>query len=387
MSVINHVIITGQSLAVQPNGASLSGTQTRPTEITYLSGGTRLPLERANQWPERSFADTAAPVGQLFNVRTGAVSGQPYTGLKKGTSTYTGNINNLSAGITPAASQGHSFVVRALLIMHGEADSVFGTSRSTYESYLNEWRNDYNTDVKTVTGQSSDIVAIAHQVSTKPLCAPAYAVLDAHRDRANSKVYAAGPIYQLQLDGAVHPDAANTFKMGELHARVYRSVVVDDTDWNPVAPTSVVRNGTVITVAFTVPSPPLVFDTTLFHARTNYGFGYSDDDSSAQISSIAIAGPTSITITLDQEPTGGNERLFYGPPASTFGGNLRDSESAVSTLDGGPMYNWCCYFDDPVTIGAVDPGSVGLVGTDSAPVNEYQRVNGIAVPLVDSTRE
>ena len=46
MAVIHHTIVTGQSLATYNQGTSLSGTQTRPTEITYFSGGTRLALEK-----------------------------------------------------------------------------------------------------------------------------------------------------------------------------------------------------------------------------------------------------------------------------------------------------------------------------------------------------
>lgn len=341
MAQINHTIITGQSLAVFNVGASLAGTQTRPTEITYFFGGTRFALEKANNWPERSFADQAAPTGYYLNVRTGAQSGADYTTIKKGTATYTGNINNLDVGYDTAVGEGHTVVVRSIHFIHGEADR--NTPRATYAGYLAEWISDYNTDCKAITGQATDAVGIANQTSQYADSQSGYGQLDAHRA---GDIVLLGPIYQLDQDGALHLSEAESFKLGELHARAYRAVVVDGGTWEPVHPGRIDLIGNELIVRFHVPVEPLVFDTDLMVARTNYGFSYTDDTSSAAVSSVAITGDNEVTVTLDATPTGANGRLKYG--ATAYGGNLRDSSTDTSVLDDAALPNWCCAFDDPI---------------------------------------
>ena len=311
------------------------------------------------------------------------MSGQPYSGLKKGTAVYNGNLANLAAGVSTAAGAGHTVEVVALLVMHGEADATFGTTRSQYLAHLIEWLADYTADCKAATGQAAGLVGIAHQTSVKDPCPPAHAVLDAHR--ADIGWICVGPIYQHQTSGSVHPDAAGTFHFAELHARVYRAVTTGD-GWDPVAPIAITRTGASITVTFSVPAPPLVIDTTLFPARTHYGFAYVDDEDSASIATVGVTGPDEVTITLDGTPTGTGERLIYGPPATAYGGNLRDSETAVSTYDGAPLHNWCCYFDDPIDADLTpEVPTPGLVDVTGAPVVQYGRAaDGSPVALVDT---
>lgn len=385
--VINHTIITGQSLAVFNNGTSLSGTQTRPTEITYFSGsaGTRFALEKTNQWPERSFADSAAPVDTDFNVRTGAMSGAAYVNLKKGTGTYAGNTNNLAAGVNGASgatANGDIVIVRALGVIHGEADSSFGTTRATYYANLIEWLADYTTDCQAITGQTEPLVMIANQVSFYQGTNPAWALLDAHR--AVEHINCLGPIYHLPTAGGPpHLSNEGSLRLGEYMGKVYEVVVTNVERWNPVAPTSIVRDGATITVDFTVPHPPLVFDTTTLTARVNKGFTYSDDESSATITDVAITGDATVEITLSAVPTGANPKLRYGPPASTFGGNLRDSDPEVSSYDGFPLRNWCCYFSDPVTTADDPPPSSGLLDVAGNPIMQHHLVNGLWVDFTD----
>jgi len=336
MAVINHTIITGQSLAVFNNGASLAGPQTRPTEITYFSGGVRLPLEKAN-----TLADTAAPPGYLFNVRTGAQSGASYTAIKKGTTAYTNNINNLTAGVSTASGAGDSVVARAVHFIHGEADRL--EARATYAAWLAEWVADYNADCKAATGQTANLIGLCNQTSQYADSGSGYGQLDAHRAGVAVMV---GPIYQLDQDGSLHLSESESYKLGELHGRVHRRVVIDGLPWQPVHPRRIVRTGNRVVIRFHVPAPPLTFDTTLMVARTNSGFSYTDDSSSASVSAVAVTGTDEVTVYLTATPTGANQRIKYG--AASYGGNLRDSASDVSALDAQSLPNWCCAFDDPI---------------------------------------
>jgi hypothetical protein len=116
--------------------------------------------------------------------------------------------------------------------------------------------------------------------------------------------------------------------------------------------------GNFIYVQFSVPKPPIVFDTDIVSARNNYGFEYFDDSSSAKITNVQIDNQETIKITLDKIPTGSNQRLRYaftGDPNSPLGthssgspaGNVRDSDNSQS-LYGNKLYNWLVHFDKPI---------------------------------------
>jgi hypothetical protein len=81
-------------------------------------------------------------------------------------------------------------------------------------------------------------------------------------------------------------------------------------------------------------------------ARTNSGFSYTDDSTSASVSAVAVTGTDEVTVYLTATPTGANQRIKYG--AASYGGNLRDSATDVSALDAASLPNWCCAFDDPI---------------------------------------
>jgi hypothetical protein len=115
--------------------------------------------------------------------------------------------------------------------------------------------------------------------------------------------------------------------------------------------------GATITVAFYVPEPPLVLDTTLVSDPGAYGFEYIDDSGAPPaIAAVALASDETLAITLQSVPSGSNQRLRYaftGIPGALAGattgprGNLRDSDATVSH-HGYPLYNWCVHFDKPI---------------------------------------
>jgi hypothetical protein len=176
--------------------------------------------------------------------------------------------------------------------------------------------------------------------------------------RSNGKIVLVGPKYHLpyQKDG-VHLNPDGYRHMGEDYAKAYRRVIVAKGTWEPLRPIAVEREGAVIIVKFTVPSPPLVVDTTLVTDPGHLGFEYTDAAaSSPAIKKVELAGDDTVKITLDREPTAGDKRIRYAftgtkgarsGPETGARGNLRDSD-ATSSRHGYALHNWCVHFEESV---------------------------------------
>src|SRR5262245_4686701 len=137
--------------------------------------------------------------------------------------------------------------------------------------------------------------------------------LDAH-ERSNGKINLVGPNYPFpHYSDCNHYTAHSQRWLGAYFAKAYQQVVVEGRKWEPTRPLSVERTGSVITVKYHVPVPPLVIDTTRVSASSAnfpvppvYGFIYRDSTMSASITSVAVTAPDTVTITLSGTPTGTN---------------------------------------------------------------------------------
>ena len=119
-----------------------------------------------------------------------------------------------------------------------------------------------------------------------------------------------------------------------------------------------------------VPVPPIVVDTVSVRSKTDYGFEYTDEMSSASISQVTITGPETLRITLNTVPAGLHPRLSYaftGLPGSWAGafvegsarGNIRDSDSTPSPY-GNNLANWLVHFDYELPFDAAHIGAFEL---------------------------
>lgn len=346
----DHVIVTGQSLAIGPADIKTASAPYPDNVFRARTSGQLIPLfAMTYETPGLALAASvhAGRGSGTVSMAVSALDGARYTALKKGTATYANAIAICANTVD---------TVTAVHVVHGEADTRDAVAPATYQGYLDEWQSDYDTDIKATTGQVSDVAMILAQTCSWPAYAALSGVdhasiglaqLKAHRD--NAAITLACPAYQLagKADG-IHLTGAGSHHLGELMARAHLAVI-DGAGWDPLMPLSVVRTGSVVVVEFAVPVAPLVFDTTTVAAQTNYGFEYHDDSDSATISSVVLgANGTSVEITLSGVPSGSNPHVSYGYSAGKLG-NLRDSETAASTLDGTRLANWCVHFSDPVT--------------------------------------
>lgn len=375
---VNHVLGTGQSLSVGANGFPAL-TRSQPYENLMFAPGpmpggeflTRfVPLaERGLETMSSAFANLVAKMaredaldggGHDLLVSAHGKSSTGYWGLRRGTKAYATGLAQVRAAREIARAHGQSYVVRAVTNVHGESDHV--EHNAHYERDLIAWQADYERDIRAITAQAEPIPMFETQMSswtrygqaTSPI---PIAQLEAHV-HAPGAVILVGPKYHLSYFGdGIHLTNEGYRRMGEDYAKAYRRVVLEGGTWEPVRPRAVTRTGATITIAFHVPSPPLVLDTTAVSDPGHYGFEYVDDSRPPpRISNVAVTSADTVTIELTAEPAGAHRRVRYaftGTPTAHAGpttgprGNLRDSDATVS-LSGDALYDWCVHFDEPV---------------------------------------
>jgi hypothetical protein len=380
---INQILSTGQSLSVGV-ASTPALTTTQPYSNLMLSGGNGglgsggsfIPLVEASvETISSSMANTitANDTGNDFDVAVSlhGVSGYVYSQLKKGTAPFTTGMTQVTNAKSAAIALGRTSRVIGVTTIHGETDNFNGVSGATYQGYLEEWQNDYDTDVKAITGQSNEVILFLDQMSS---------FMSSYANDATSEIpiyqlYAAednpdeivlvAPKYFFNYSDRHHLTGASSRWLGEYYGKVIKKVVIDHETWRPLSPDSAVRSGNIIDVNFHVPAGVLAFDTTLVSARTNYGFEYYDSTSSATISNVAILDDDTVRITLSGVPTGANQRVRYaytGVPGTNTGaqnagsaaGNLRDTDTYPS-LYGNTLYNWAVHFDEAIVLDSTAP--------------------------------
>jgi lysophospholipase L1-like esterase len=372
--VLHHVLGTGQSLASGTGGSPPLSTS-QPYDNRMLATGalagapkttTFVPLvEQSVETMSSSFASLVTKLTRDAGgthdlvVSAYALGGAPYALMKKGTPAYDVSIAQASAGLAYARANGIAYDITAVTSADGGGDHV---AKNTHLSDdLAQWQQDFETDLRALTGQAAAIPLFNTQYSswteydaTSPI---PIAQLRAHVDHPG-KVIVVGPRYPfLYGPDGVHLTNEGYRMMGEYYARAYKRVVVERGTWEPLRPKTVTRAATVVTVRFLVPAPPLVFDTSRAANTGNMGFEYVDDGpSTPTITAVAITATDTVTVSLSAEPTGTNRRLRYaytGTKGALAGlqtgahGNLRDSDSTPSR-NGYALFDWCVHFDEAV---------------------------------------
>ena len=156
-----------------------------------------------------------------------------------------------------ARTAGKTYGVGAIIVTHGECDA----GNPHYENDLYQLWSDFNADLPAITGQKPGILMIvSQQNSVNDRSASTLAQWKAGVDHP-AAIVCSGPKYQYPSREGVHLTAEGYRQLGEKYGQVYYERVILGKDWQPLQPTTVERNGAVITVHFHVPVPPLVWDT------------------------------------------------------------------------------------------------------------------------------
>ena len=231
--------------------------------------------------------------------------------IAKGSVAFSAALSEARVYKKLAAAAGKTYGVGAVVLTHGEADTSLATP--DYGEKVYKMLQDFNADLKPITGQTKNVVLLASQQSSQQggYNGPSVQLWRAGRDHPGEVVctgpkYAYGPYY-------VHMHAPGYERIGEKYGEVFDLIVNQGVAWKPVGPKSISRVGKVITISFDVPNPPLVWDEHLtkphqkVHTAWASGRGFEVIDGSSNeipIASVAISGE-SVLLTLSQEPAAG----------------------------------------------------------------------------------
>jgi hypothetical protein len=403
-STLDHLFVTGQSLAVGHLGTpALSTTQPysnlmfiggdafestgglvvtaasvylasfAPLTTGYLIAGNpaaqtidneeRITASMANCLFQSMLANDGT--ARTFLASVACFSGNDYAHIKQGTQTYANALAQFTAGKRNAVAAGYTYRVAAISLLHGEQDQTEGTAN--YAADLAQFQSNYETDIKAITGQTTGVPMFLSQLSEQANNTTTRQVFIAEAQRqamlANpARLYITGPKYMYAYADGQHLQNTGYRWEGEYHAKAIRRVVYEHKPWTPLVPLSAVLYKNVITLKFAVPVGPLVIDTTLVTEPTNVagsrkGFEFYDNSGSTPtITGVAIAGANSdmVQITLSAAPTGTTRQIAYaytagsnsaqgGTTGNSPRGNLRDSDPYPSQY-GNTLYNWCVHF-------------------------------------------
>lgn len=384
----NHIISTGQSNATGSFAVPILST-TQPYANRMLNEArTALvplvePITGAISWALGETMSSGLPnslsyfqsqegsgYSSIVSLRgDGALA---YSALMQGTDMYNALLSDVINAKNISLDENKTHIVRALTVVHGETDEYSGVSAEQYEQYLVEWQQDYENDIKAITGQEESVPMFTDQMSSWMSFGSAtpHTAIGQYNAAKNNPdtIIMVAPKYIFDVgDWMSHMKNYSYRRLGEYYAKVYKKVIIDGEEWKPLMPEEITMYGNEIHARFHVPVPPLAFDTTAVLAKANYGFEYADSTNSAQISSVEIISPDTVKITLTNIPTGSDPKLRYaftGVVGSWTGsqitgsarGNLRDSDmteavhqdAAVPSYVGNYLHNWALTFDEPI---------------------------------------
>jgi lysophospholipase L1-like esterase len=397
------VIGTGQSLAVGDHGRPIKSTSqpygnlklstaslpwpidaddTNLSMVPLVEPVGRLSTSYPSSWPKNIAGETphstmANQVSALVKAASGldfigvhgevGENGQCMTFLKKNATPKGVNGRSYEAALIEtkaitrlAKAAGKTYGVGAIIVTHGECDA----GNKNYENDLYQLWSDYNSDLSAITGQKQKIqMIVSQQNAVNDHAASTLAQWKAGVDHS-ADIVCSGPKYQYPSAEGIHLTADGYQQLGEKYGQVYYERVVLGHNWQPLQPTSIERNGAVITVHYHVPVPPLVWETNFAQPHPSIdewkdgkGFEVSTSDGAkVAITSVAISSDA-VIITCASDP-GPGARVGYAmvgekprmtaPFNGTFRwGLLRDSDPFEGAITKKAQPNYGVAFEMP----------------------------------------
>jgi hypothetical protein len=273
---------------------------------------------------------------------------------------YAATLFEASAIARLASAASKTYGIGAIVITHGETD----TGNSAYESALVQLWSDYNKDLSPRTGQTTSIPMLVSQQHSVPAGMGSTSASTIAQWRVGvdhpGDIVCSGPKYQYPyFTDNIHLTTQGYELLGEKYGEVFFDKVVLGQNWQPLQPISASRAGSVVTVQFHVPVPPLVWDDTLPSPHpTGYpqwtagrGFEVAVNGAPVTISSVAIVGDT-VQITCNQDVTASTLMVNYAhladgapmPGGTARWGHLRDSDPMVGATTHSAQPNYCVSF-------------------------------------------
>jgi hypothetical protein len=280
--------------------------------------------------------------GYQYLSLTGGVRGGSVATMNKGTEAYQNVIDAITNAKTLANQQGETFAWRVINWVQGESNS--SNTKQAYYNQVEQLFNDFNKDIKEITGQAEDIIFIIHQTSpwlgrilsgTEPF--PHINVQEAQLQLAQDKsnVFIDGGSYQFTYSDNFHP--TDRAVIGLKQGVVLKRVLNDGIKWKTFQPIShnVISDGNkyYIHLKFDLPVKPMRFDITgdIWHnpngKQPNFGFEVLYNGIEKQIEEPYITLGDTVVLTTETNPTGMTIR--YAVNGHQGGGNLCDTQNII----------------------------------------------------------
>ncbi|HFF9774455.1 hypothetical protein V6272_06315 [Serratia marcescens] len=324
----------------------------------------------------------ANPGNQVFIHAPFAAGGRSFAEISKGTIPYQNSLDLVRLGKNAADGVGKRYTFKFMTFEHGETDNDNGSSQNPgdYLAKMTPYFSGLQVDFKAITGQTDNFLEVVGQVGSRintknqqvddqgnpigePVVVQSYSVaatdqLTYVRQNA-TKAIMYGPKYPLNWlfndETLSHLNAAGKVLQGEYAAQAIYWHLYEPAKkgtWTGLKARSLSVNNSTIDVVFDVPYPPLVIDTTTIADCP--GQGFSLQDASAAVHSVAVVAPNTIRLTLSQAPAM-SDHLLIGftntvPAVKDFVYPLmclRDSSTQTSRWitknnQPFPLYNWAC---------------------------------------------
>lgn len=330
----------------QTLGSNLVGLSER-NSVTVASSMARVLTPDVDSDPYRQIV----AMGQAWG-------GATYAEIKKG-GTY-GVYEKIIAQVTNLVAAAPGVEIKYVVAIHGEADGL--ANNTGYQGDLAELQSDFDSDIKALTGQPSDVNLLISQTSsasgygyvggiTQTTFPTPRAQLAAHI--GNPHTVLVGPKYHLAYYDQSHIGNQGERQHGEEIGWCIETLEAGNT-WEPLRPTSFQIAGSSIVVTFT---EAVAKDTSIVNAAANDGFAYTCG-ASRTITGIAITAENQITVSLSGAP-GSGAVLGYahhngdspgGAAVQAAGngarGNIRSVASRQSVYEDNPhpLYRWLVHF-------------------------------------------
>lgn len=270
---------------------------------------------------------------------------------------------------------GSTFGYGAVFLTHGEAD----WNTSNYDALVTTLQQNYNADLKAITGQSQNIPMFVTQQCSTPMTqdglvpSPTYYPISALKllsacNASPANLIMVGSKYQYPyLQGSQHMQSQSYDQQGEKYAQAYVAVA-EKKAWLCTQPTgfSAASGSNSVVINFQCMFPPLRFDTSIglnhqvsasFWAN---GMGFEAYDRLGNLPITAsISGPKQVTLQLGRAADTGLAVQYAlttdsyiaqagscdksGPYQGHFG-NLTDSDPFVGPFTGKANTNFCVLF-------------------------------------------
>lgn len=301
--------------------------------------------------------------GKKVLVSNHGFGGKSYAELKKGTTAYNNSIRAVHHAKELCDRIGWRYVVYAIAVVHGEADSYVSQTAENYKTHLRQWQLEYDADIKAITGQIETVQLFSSQTAASSAYNLPYSQVPNGVFLASVQyddIHVVCPQYAYPITYAsVHMNNYGYRALGEFFG-VIMGNYFNNSIYPVLYPTGSVLSGTTITLTFNTPGGiSLVYDDSNVSEVSdgNWGFELVGDENDVEITNVQIVN-NKVEISLSGSPSA-DAQISYaykvlpdemGKIGKNLGvrGNLRNNYAFTSMFTEAGIPQWCCVFCIPV---------------------------------------